>query len=426
MSEEEKAPETTPPRPPKDRANVFPGVGPAGPGPADGPVLPRLQLLLASQSPARLATLQAAGVEPLVQVSHVDEEALLARLERGGASPAQKVLALASAKARAVAGALPAAAQPAADFVLGCDSMFDFAGEVHGKPHSPAVARERLRQMRGKSGVLHTGHCLVHAGTLRSLGAVSHARVHFAPLSDSEIDAYIATGEPLEVAGSFTTDGRGGPYIEKIDGDYHGVVGLSLPLLRRMAAEYGLSFTQFWAAPATPARGVLPAWTAQLLASTRKGRYSHGADGFMLSQDGTRHWGMKGAAGVAAFRRTAAGRLELLMQHRSQWSHGGGTWAVAGGAIEWDETPREGALREFGEETGIPASALSICAKHVADRGDWQYTTFVARIDGDVSPVPDAESIALQWVDIDAVESLPLLPSFAASWHQVRALAAKI
>lgn len=401
-----------------DPNKVFPGLGPAGAGPMDAPPLPRLQLTLASQSPARLATLRAAGVNPQVQVSGVDEEDLLSRLERSGAAPGTKVLALASAKARTVATDL----HQEADFILGCDSMFEFDGEIHGKPHSADIARERLRRMRGRSGVLHTGHCLVHAGTLRSLGAISHARVHFAQLSDAEIEAYIETGEPLEVAGSFTTDGLGGPFIEHIEGDYHGVVGVSLPLVRQLAAEFGVSFTQFWASPRCPANGIMPAWTANLLASRQEGSYHHGADGFILCGCGKRHWGMNGAAGVAAFRQHN-GRPELLMQHRSKWSHGGGTWAVAGGAIEWDETPLAGALREFEEEAAISRDFLDVQARHENNHGDWAYTTFLASVRDGIQAHADPESIELRWVDVDAVEELPLLPSFARSWPEVLDLA---
>ncbi|WP_084100767.1 nucleoside triphosphate pyrophosphatase [Demequina sp. NBRC 110051] len=198
--------------------------------------------VLASQSPARLATLRSAGIEPEVLVSGVDEDAVLAELralhERegwGAPDPADAVLALARAKAENVAGEYETDA-----IVLGCDSMLELDGEIHGKPGTPDAARERWRRMRGRIGVLHTGHWIVddrEDGSRGSLGATSSTTVRFANLTDDEIDAYVATGEPLQVAGAFTVDGLGGPYVEGIEGDYHGVVGVSLPLLRHLLAE---------------------------------------------------------------------------------------------------------------------------------------------------------------------------------------------
>ena len=196
-------------------------------------------LVLASKSPARLATLAAAGVTPRVVVSDVDEPAVLAAArERFGAlEPADAVLVLAQAKAEAVAREVSDA------LVLGGDSMLELDGEVVGKPADADDARARWRAMRGRSAVLHTGHWLVDArdaddgGTGATLGATSSTTVHFADVDDAEIDAYVATGEPLHVAGAFTIDGLGGPYVERVEGDHHGVVGLSLPLLRSLLAE---------------------------------------------------------------------------------------------------------------------------------------------------------------------------------------------
>jgi septum formation protein len=195
-----------------------------------------IPFVLASQSPARLSTLRSAGVEPQMIVSHLDEEALLAT-ELG--SPPDAVLALARAKAEEVV----AKHDPAA-IVLGCDSMLEFCGEVLGKPLSAEVARERWRAMRGRTGTLHTGHWLIdgRAGVYASAGATSSTVVHFAHLTDDEVDAYVATGEPLHVAGAFTVDGLGGPYVSSIEGDYHGVVGVSLPLLRVLLAQLGVAF----------------------------------------------------------------------------------------------------------------------------------------------------------------------------------------
>jgi septum formation protein len=218
-------------------------------------------LVLASASPARLATLRAAGIDPVVRVSRVDEDAVVARY---GVTAAEDVaLVLARAKAEDVAGdpELEAGA-----LVVGCDSVLELDGEVHGKPADPDVARERWRRMRGRSGVLHTGHWLIDTrdtrdtedgGSGATLGAVSSTTVHFARPSDAEIDAYVATGEPLAVAGAFTLDGLGGAYVQGIEGDHHGVVGISLPLLRELLAEAGVTWHTLWR-PAVPAAGPRP------------------------------------------------------------------------------------------------------------------------------------------------------------------------
>ena len=189
-----------------------------------------MRFVLASASPARLSTLRAAGVQPEVIVSGVDEDAIAAD------SGPDLVQALATAKAQAVAGRLTGDL-----LVLGCDSMLEFDGRVVGKPGSVDEAVDRWRQLRGRTGVLHTGHALLELrdGSVRTAAAVASTEVRFAQLSDDEIEAYVGTGEPLKVAGAFTIDGLGGWYIESIVGDHHNVVGLSLPLLRRMLLELG-------------------------------------------------------------------------------------------------------------------------------------------------------------------------------------------
>ncbi|HWS57250.1 MAG TPA: nucleoside triphosphate pyrophosphatase, partial [Actinotalea sp.] len=213
-------------------------------------------LLLASASPARRALLDAAGIDALVSVSGVDEDAVVAdaRARFGEMEAGDVVLVLAHAKASAIADALvegdpalvPAEAPIGDLLVLGCDSVLELDGAVVGKPADAAEARERWKTMRGRTGVLHTGHWLIDArdadrgGTGGTLGAASSTRVHFADITDAEIDAYVATGEPLAVAGAFTIDGLGGPFIDGIDGDPHTVVGLSLPLLRELLREIGV------------------------------------------------------------------------------------------------------------------------------------------------------------------------------------------
>ncbi|SDC56534.1 septum formation protein [Sanguibacter gelidistatuariae] len=225
-------------------------------------------LLLASASPARRTTLITAGVVPFVRISDVDEDAVLAAArERFGAlEPADAVLLLAQAKAEAVTQLVEAEAEIAGtddepapidgDVVVGCDSMLELDGEIYGKPASPAEAVARWQVMRGRSGVLHTGHWIVdlrsadNGGTGGTLGASSATVVHFADISDAEIEAYVATGEPLAVAGAFTIDGLGGAFIDRIEGDHHSVVGLSLPLLRELLGQLGLAWTDLWV-PAT-------------------------------------------------------------------------------------------------------------------------------------------------------------------------------
>ena len=192
-----------------------------------------MRIVLASASPARLATLRAAGIEPEVIVSGVDEDLI------NSPDPANLAGALAQLKCRAVAGQV----QPDA-LVIGCDSVLAFEGEIFGKPRSPTEATARWRRMRGRSGVLHTGHC-VRRGDEEFLETASTI-VHFADVTDAEIDAYVATGEPLHVAGAFTIDGLGGAFISGIEGDHHNVVGLSLPVLRLLVADLGIVWTELW------------------------------------------------------------------------------------------------------------------------------------------------------------------------------------
>lgn len=234
-------------------------------------------LILASASPARRKVLQGAGLDPIVQVSQVDEDALLAQLRRDGATPGQQVLALAQAKARFVADSIVRSGQYAGQtvMVVGCDSMLEFHGEVLGKPHTADLALQRVRALSGDSGVLHTGHWAVKIpayhqatggdtaletpGTIetrteanpeetggREVGETASTTVNFEEFSEAEAVAYVASGEPLEVAGSFTIDGLGGAFIRGIEGDSHNVIGISLPLLRRLVGELGIFWPSLW------------------------------------------------------------------------------------------------------------------------------------------------------------------------------------
>jgi len=193
-------------------------------------------LVLASQSPARLATLRAAGVDPEVVVSGVDESQLV------DPDPVSYAATLATLKARAVAGRV----QRPGGFVLGCDSVLELDGEILGKPADAPDAVARWRRMRGRSGVLHTGHCLIGLDSRIEVVRSAATTVHFAAVTDEEIEAYVATGEPLAVAGAFTVDGLGGPFVSGIEGDHHNVVGLSLPVLREMFAEHGVLWSDLW------------------------------------------------------------------------------------------------------------------------------------------------------------------------------------
>jgi septum formation protein len=207
-----------------------------------------VRLVLASASPARLAVLRAAGVDPLVEVADVDEDALLAAIPH--ASPAEKVTHLAAAKATAVARRI---GDTHGEVVLiGCDSMLLVGGELVGKPRDPDTARRRWKAMAGGTGELVTGHAVLRstAGGIDQV-AEGHAvtTVRFGEPSDAELEAYLASGEPLVVAGAFTLDGLGGWFVEGIDGDASNVIGISLPLVRRLLAAVGVVVTDLWSRP---------------------------------------------------------------------------------------------------------------------------------------------------------------------------------
>lgn len=209
------------------------------------------RLVLASASPARRSVLRAAGIEPIVRVSDVDEDAVAAALP-ADTGPRRIVVELARAKARTVAATLTGGGSgPDEDFVVvGCDSMLLIGDELQGKPHTAEVARTRWQAMAGNNADLLTGHCVLR---LRS-GAVtaeavdcSATTVHFGKPDPAELDAYIATGEPLQVAGAFTLDGLGGWFVDRIDGDPSSVVGIGLPLLRGLLQEVGVGIDRLWA-----------------------------------------------------------------------------------------------------------------------------------------------------------------------------------
>ncbi|MEV0033806.1 nucleoside triphosphate pyrophosphatase [Nocardia sp. NPDC050793] len=203
-------------------------------------------LILASASPARREVLRSAGIDPVVRVSDVDEDAVAAALPADTA-PQIVVVELARAKAAAVAATIP---EFAADcVVVGCDSMLLVDGVLQGKPHTPEVARARWADMAGRSADLITGHCVLRmrdGEIVADAVDCSATTVHFAKPEPDELDAYIATGEPLQVAGAFTLDGLGGWFVDRIDGDPSSVIGIGLPLLRRLLGDVGVGIAQLW------------------------------------------------------------------------------------------------------------------------------------------------------------------------------------
>jgi len=194
-----------------------------------------VRLVLASASPARLAVLRGAGLSPEVIVSGVDEEAYSAP------STGELTQLLATAKASAVAAGL------ADGLVIGCDSMLDLHGRAYGKPASAAEAADRWRQMSGQSGTLFTGHCVIDVAAGRQVTAVGATTVRFGRPAEEEILAYVGTGEPLGMAGAFTIEGLGGWWVDSIDGDHNNVIGISVPLLRRLFLDLGVTVPGLWA-----------------------------------------------------------------------------------------------------------------------------------------------------------------------------------
>jgi septum formation protein len=193
-----------------------------------------VRIVLASASPARLTVLRAAGIDPEVIVSGVDEDSYSAD------TTAELVTQLAAAKATAVASSV------GTGLVIGCDTMLDLDGQAFGKPASGADATALWHRMSGKSGTLYTGHCVINAATGQRAEAVATTTVHFGTPTDAEIAAYVATGEPMNMAGGFTIEGLGGWFVDSIDGDHNNVIGISLPLLRLLLAGLGVTIPALW------------------------------------------------------------------------------------------------------------------------------------------------------------------------------------
>ncbi|SCE32615.1 septum formation protein [Streptomyces sp. SolWspMP-sol7th] len=216
---------------PGARPTITPMPALGSPSPA-----PRRRLVLASQSPARLGLLRQAGLDPEVIVSGVDEEAISAP------TPGELALVLAEAKAAVVAAREDAKGA----LVVGCDSVLDLDGVAYGKPADAEEAAARWKAMRGRTGVLRTGHCVIDTGSGARASVTASTAVRFGTPDDAEIAAYVASGEPLYVAGAFTLDGRSAPFVDGIEGDHGNVLGLSLPTLRTLLRELGVGITELW------------------------------------------------------------------------------------------------------------------------------------------------------------------------------------
>ena len=201
------------------------------------------QVLLASASASRYRLLIDGGIKPLVQISAVDEDAITAQL--GNISPAQLVTELATAKGKAVASDITVT-QDRNLLIIAADSMLEFDGQMYGKPLTAQIAKTRWQAMRGNSGYLHSGHWICDLVTGKETTGVAGAHVHFADVSDEEIDRYVASGEPLNVAGGFTHEGRSAAFISSINGDVAAVAGMSMILIRQLTAQLGISWTQLW------------------------------------------------------------------------------------------------------------------------------------------------------------------------------------
>ncbi|TRZ87934.1 MAG: septum formation inhibitor Maf [Streptomycetaceae bacterium] len=190
-------------------------------------------IILASASPSRKRLLDAAGIPARVIVSNVDEEAAIYE----SMTPKEMVIALAIVKAHTVRELVT---EPS--IIIACDSTFEFEGQSLGKPLTPEIASQRAKMLSGKSGVLHTGHCIIDTERDIEISDIASTTVIFGKMSESEIADYVASGEPLHVAGGFTLDGLSSAFIESIEGDYTNVIGLSIPLLREMTTQLGYSW----------------------------------------------------------------------------------------------------------------------------------------------------------------------------------------
>lgn len=207
-----------------------------------------MQLILASASPARLATLISAGITPIVRVSHVNEEAI--ENSMSASTPSEIAQALAQAKCEKVIQELAGNNELTPEtIVIGCDSIFELNGKSYGKPQSATEAKARWQEMMNKTGTLHTGHYISFTNEQsqqKTAAATASTHVHMGELTNVEMEAYLKSGEPFAVAGGFTLDGLGGAFVQGVTGDPSNVVGISLPTVRNLLTQLGITWTDLW------------------------------------------------------------------------------------------------------------------------------------------------------------------------------------
>ncbi|KFJ05524.1 Maf-like protein [Bifidobacterium tsurumiense] len=312
--------------------------------------------------------------------------------------------------------------QKVGPLIIGCDSMFLIDGEVQGKPHIPEVAVERLRRMRGNSGELWTGHCVIDLATGKSVQGSSHAVVKFGQYSDRDIERYVATGEPLEVAGNFTLEGLGGAFVDGIEGGSAWRDGHKFAAI----AHFGR-----------------PTWRGLDGCLECASRSDHGKRAGAIGQGIRSASGKRDAAwrwmGAVCLWAPALGSewcrwvllartdehsgevTHVVMQHRAMWSAEGGTWGIPGGAIADGENAIEGALRESSEEAGIDPEDIEVVGTYCEDHGPWRYTTVFAleKPGHKVHPqANDDESMEVAWIPLQEVPHRKLLTAMRTDWSR--------
>ena len=412
-----------------------------------------IPLILASQSRPRRDVLFSAGICPTIRVSHVDEPAALEReaaalgVTVNDLSVEQRVMILATAKAEAVHQAYRNIADTAAhargERVVGfplraADDRDASSAGTAARTDSAQSADET--KTRDFSGIAIPTVAEPIADFVD--GRPSLTRSKAGPLilgCDSmfllDIERYIATGEPLEVAGSFTLEGFGGAFIDSIEGDPHGIIGLSLPLARRLAAQLGVEWTDLWNVTRSDLApdAEYDAKTGAAKPLPPKENVHQPGDGWVDCACGRKHWGTNGASGVLLARRseTTGEVTHVVMQHRAVWSAEGGTWGIPGGATADGESPIEGALRESYEEANITPEDIDVVGSYCEDHGPWSYTTVFAfeKPGHRVEPkANDDESMEIEWVPVDDVPNRKLLTAMRTDWPnfaaRLRALAA--
>lgn len=390
--------------------------------------------------------------------------------------------------------------------IIGSDSLFEVDGVALGKPHTPQKAQEQLEKRSGKTGIHYTGHTLINLGSRKSIdtndsarginsmnnhpwyddkyfyrinpqmtkdlqsmeeellrkssqaalscafsssntrpheaSAVSRASIHFTQYSSAEMEVYIQSGEPLQVAGAFTLDGRGGAFIDSIEGDPHGIIGLSIPLVRHLARDLGIFWTDLWNSAQLPntlsaARcesGIVSTNDVDVPievsnAKKKTENYFQAGDGWQQCEQGHVHWGTRGAAGLLVVRADENNTIsDMILQHRSQWTAQGGTWGIPGGAVGDGENIFDTALRESWEEAAIPPSDIDIKAVVIEDHGHWSYSTVIAQEKKGKNIIPraqDSESSEVKWVSVADLPQLPLMSAFKRSYSSLINIAEK-